>query len=220
MPSTPFMGVRISWLMRARNSLLERLAASAWSRWSSAERFDSMRSSIRLAAMATPEISSARPMSGNLPERSAPVPSPCRPALSCASGESTRPRTQRIANRVISTPISRLTPTNHNEIRFSRSMKSRLVARRKARVEPSGCTATGKSPSMVLPCGGSICNSAGRSGTSARSVVPGRTSKEVAASSVWSSEAMNWTSRRRIMVNQPTGSPLRSVGRMGAVAHW
>ena len=29
MPSTPFMGVRISWLMLARNSLLARLAASA-----------------------------------------------------------------------------------------------------------------------------------------------------------------------------------------------
>ena len=28
-PSTPFMGVRISWLMLARNSLLARLAASA-----------------------------------------------------------------------------------------------------------------------------------------------------------------------------------------------
>ena len=29
MPKTPFMGVRISWLMLARNSLLARLAASA-----------------------------------------------------------------------------------------------------------------------------------------------------------------------------------------------
>ena len=29
MPSTPFIGVRISWLMLARNSLLARLAASA-----------------------------------------------------------------------------------------------------------------------------------------------------------------------------------------------
>ena len=29
MPMTPFMGVRISWLMFARNSLLARLAASA-----------------------------------------------------------------------------------------------------------------------------------------------------------------------------------------------
>ena len=51
MPSTPFIGVRISWLMLARNSLLAWLAASAaslairnwavretscssWSRWS------------------------------------------------------------------------------------------------------------------------------------------------------------------------------------------
>ena len=29
-PTTPFRGVRISWLMLARNSLLERLAASAF----------------------------------------------------------------------------------------------------------------------------------------------------------------------------------------------
>ena len=29
MPSTPFIGVRISWLMLARNSLLARLASSA-----------------------------------------------------------------------------------------------------------------------------------------------------------------------------------------------
>ena len=29
MPMTPFIGVRISWLMLARNSLLARLAASA-----------------------------------------------------------------------------------------------------------------------------------------------------------------------------------------------
>ena len=29
MPMMPFMGVRISWLMLARNSLLARLAASA-----------------------------------------------------------------------------------------------------------------------------------------------------------------------------------------------
>ena len=32
MPITPFMGVRISWLMFARNSLLARLASSALSR--------------------------------------------------------------------------------------------------------------------------------------------------------------------------------------------
>ena len=32
MPMTPFIGVRISWLMLARNSLLARLAASAASR--------------------------------------------------------------------------------------------------------------------------------------------------------------------------------------------
>jgi hypothetical protein len=32
MPSTPFMGVRISWLMVARNSLLVRLAVSAAAR--------------------------------------------------------------------------------------------------------------------------------------------------------------------------------------------
>ena len=31
MPSTPFIGVRISWLMLARNSLLARLAPSATS---------------------------------------------------------------------------------------------------------------------------------------------------------------------------------------------
>ena len=30
-PSTPFIGVRISWLIVARNSLFARLAASAWS---------------------------------------------------------------------------------------------------------------------------------------------------------------------------------------------
>jgi hypothetical protein len=36
MPMTPFMGVRISWLMLARNSLLARLALSASSLASSA----------------------------------------------------------------------------------------------------------------------------------------------------------------------------------------
>ena len=36
MPSTPFIGVRISWLMFARNSDLSRDASSAWSRaWAS-----------------------------------------------------------------------------------------------------------------------------------------------------------------------------------------
>ena len=33
MPTTPLSGVRISWLMLARNSLLARLAASAASFW-------------------------------------------------------------------------------------------------------------------------------------------------------------------------------------------
>ena len=39
MPRTPFMGVRISWLMFARNSLLARAAASAAFRDTSRARF-------------------------------------------------------------------------------------------------------------------------------------------------------------------------------------
>ena len=42
MPSTPFIGVRISWLMLARKSLLARAAASAFSRAASSD----VRSSI------------------------------------------------------------------------------------------------------------------------------------------------------------------------------
>ena len=51
MPITPFIGVRISWLMLARNALLARLAASASSASSLARRAAS--SSSRLAASAS-----------------------------------------------------------------------------------------------------------------------------------------------------------------------
>ncbi len=51
MPITPFIGVRISWLMLARKALLARLAASASSASSLARRAAS--SSSRLAASAS-----------------------------------------------------------------------------------------------------------------------------------------------------------------------
>jgi hypothetical protein len=50
MPITPFSGVRISWLMLARNSLLVRLAVSAISRFSISSRVVASR--LRLARLA------------------------------------------------------------------------------------------------------------------------------------------------------------------------
>ena len=49
MPMTPFIGVRISWLMLARNSLLARLAASAASREIFSDSADAMSSAVREA---------------------------------------------------------------------------------------------------------------------------------------------------------------------------
>ncbi len=51
MPITPFMGVRISWLMLARNSLLARLAASAFSLASRSWTLDLTSSSVRAATV-------------------------------------------------------------------------------------------------------------------------------------------------------------------------
>jgi hypothetical protein len=55
---TPFIGVRISWLMVARNSLFARVAASAWSRARASASFDCvspcsirMRSSMSMEAI-------------------------------------------------------------------------------------------------------------------------------------------------------------------------
>ena len=73
MPSTPFIGVRISWLIVARNCDLARLAASAW--WRAAISASSVRlrsaisaarlcanSTCRPAKVATSVIAMTRPM--------------------------------------------------------------------------------------------------------------------------------------------------------------
>ena len=57
MPITPFMGVRISWLMLARNSLLARLAASAAFR--AALRFAIRRSRAIPSVISSATVSSA-----------------------------------------------------------------------------------------------------------------------------------------------------------------
>ena len=53
MPMIPFMGVRISWLMLARNSLLVRLASSALSLAVRNSVFRSRSSAVRAATSAS-----------------------------------------------------------------------------------------------------------------------------------------------------------------------
>ena len=60
-PNTPFIGVRTSWLMLARNSLLARLPASAASRASASSRPERVteRPVTRATTMATPSAARA-----------------------------------------------------------------------------------------------------------------------------------------------------------------
>jgi hypothetical protein len=72
MPMMPFMGVRISWLMLARNSLFARLAASAASRACSSSMRPASRSATSLTiildntAMSPPPAASFTTLTGNM----------------------------------------------------------------------------------------------------------------------------------------------------------
>ena len=64
MPMMPFIGVRISWLMLARNSLLARVAASAASLARTSSRSACFRSVMSVKLTTAPLISPSPPRSG------------------------------------------------------------------------------------------------------------------------------------------------------------
>ena len=107
MPSTPFIGVRISWLILATNSDLMRLALTAASRLNSvASSCASMRASMPFIVCASSPISSSRALSGRRSDRRVRSPIVRSRCVIACSGDSRRRSMNHSASRLASAPAA------------------------------------------------------------------------------------------------------------------